>query len=423
MEQEELHRFIYFLTHNKSFSKEQHRRMNCLLARDFVMLSYQAQSRINVLVNNFDQIDDKLPQQSKFAKAIKFVQKKERDNKISSKVKHREGVKEDYISPKNIQQFLKEYNQDDVLKYTCHLIDADEVISSINNECDSDTYDFSKHIELIQKHLISLLKSYEERNVFLSPNIISLIHVYLTGKDIKGNNRTWSANKIDIGWGCDELISWAKKNPGKIPNPGPNIVRKQKNSGFSLTSAFLSETTGVRIKSFSQLVIFFKSQFHIRSDNSLKSILNHVNQRWNDTDVIFSFSKEKFNDNLELLTDVDKLIQSYTKIINLCIECKSEKGPIRVELSFYDEQDGGHTFFEINHQNSRYKKTLKNAIERIGESQARLVEKQINGLCDLYVEALFSDGQCARINLWDDSPKLTYSKTNNINGVKYILRF
>lgn len=405
MEQQELQEFIYFLTRSKQLSRPQQRKRDSLLARDCEPIHHEINSVIGE-TNSSNEIISQTPPPPK-----------------RTEISHRHGVKAKYTSPHNIQQFLQDYNQDSVLKYTCHLIDADEVITGINNECHSDTYDFFKHIELIQKHLSSLLKSYETKKIFLSPNIISLIHVYLTGKDFKGENKLWSANKIDIGWGCDELISWAKQHPGKIPNPGPNIVRKQKNSGFSLTSAFLSETTGVRIKSFSQLVIFFKSQFHIRSDNSLKSILSHVNQHWNDTNVIFSFSKEWFNDNLELLTDVDKLIQSYIKIINLCIECKSEEGPIHVELSFYDEQDGGHTFFEIHHQNSRYKKTLKNAMERIGEYQARLIEKQINGLCDLYVEALFSDGQCARINLWDDSRDLIYSKTNSINGVKYILRF
>lgn len=393
MERQELHEFIYFLTRNKQLSRAQQKKRDYLMARDYVS-------------NN---PDNPIEQGGTSPQSMPNL--------------HRTGVKAKYSSPQNIQKFLRDYNQDPVLKYTCHLIDADEVIMSINNECDSDTYDFFKHIELIQKHLLSLLKLYKKNHIFLSPNLISLIHVYLMGKDSKGNNRTWSANKIDVSWGCDELITWAKLNPGKVPNPGSNIAKKQKNSGFSLTSAFLSETTGVRIKSFSQLVIFFKSQFHIRSDNSLKSILNHVNQRWNDTDVIFSFSKERFNDNMELLTDVDKLIQAYIKIINLCIECKSEEGPIHVELSFYDEQDGGHTFFEIHHQNSLYKKTLKNSMERIGEYQARLVEKQINGLCDLYVEALFSDGIGARINLWDSSPNFISTTVDNVIGVKYILTF
>lgn len=383
MERKELQEFIYFFTRNKQLSRAQQRKRDYLLARDCSRKSNGVPS----------------PNPST-----------------------RPGVNARYISPKNIQDFLRYYNQDSVLKYTCHLIDEDEVITSINNECDSNTYDFFKHIELIKKHFSSLLKLYEERHVFLSPNIISLIYVYLTGKDIKGENRAWSANKIDVGWGCDELISWAEQNPGMIPNPGKNIAKKQRNGGFHLATAFLSGTTGERIMSFPQLVIFFKSQFHIRSDNSLKKILSHVNQRWNDTDVIFSFSNERFNDNLDLLTDVDKLIQSYIKIINLCIECKSEEEPIQVELSFYDEQDGGHTFFEIHHQNSRYKKTLKNAMERIGESQARLIENQINGLCDLYLEAVFSDGVSARINLWDSSPFNT-TPIDNVIGVKYILRF
>ena len=403
MERKELQEFIYFLTRSKQLSKVQQRKRDYLLARDYMSINHETQSVIGETNSTIEIIGD--------------------STRPTSKIIHRRGVKAKYTSPKNIQQFLQDYNQDPVLKYTCHLIDADEVISNINNECDSDTYDFSKHIKLIKKHLLSLLKSYEERSIFLSPNLISLIHVYLTGKDIKGENKTWSANKIDVGWGCDMLNSWANQNPGIIPNPGPNIVRKQKNSGFSLASAFLSETTGARIKSFSQLVIFFKSQFHIRSDNSLKSILIYVNQRWSDTEVIFSFSKERFNDNMELLTDVDKLIQSYIKIINLCIECKSDKGPIHVELSFYDDQDSGHSFFEIHHQNTCYKKTLKNSMERIGESQARLIEKQINGLCDLFVEAVFSDGIGARINLWDNDPSFNYTAINSVQGVKYVLRF
>ncbi len=403
MERQELQEFLYFLTRSKQLTRAQLIKRDKLLVRDCMPINHETQPSISDAIDTDKSIDD-------------FPSKSIESN-------HRPGVKGKYISPQNIQQFLRDYNQDSVLKYTCHLIDADEVISSIINDCNTDAYDYFKHKELIYNHFSSLLESYEERRVFLSPNIISLICVYLTGKDIKGEHKSWSANKIDFGWGCDELFSWANQNPGKIPNPGPNIVRKQKNSGFSLTSAFLSETTGVRIKSFSQLVIFFKSQFHIRSDNSLKTILNYVNQRWNDTDVIFSFSKDRFNDNMELLTDVDKLIQSYIKIINLCIECKSEEGPIRVELSFYDEQDGGHTFFEIHHQNSLYKKTLKNSVERIGEYQARLVEKQINGLCDLYVEALFSDGIGARINLWNSSPDFVSTTIDNVIGVKYILSF
>ena len=382
MEQKELQEFLYFFTRNKQLSRAQQKKRDYLLARECFRKS----------------------------------------NGISPNPSTRPGINARYIPPKNIQDFLRDYNQDSVLKYTCHLIDADEVITSINNECGSDAYDFFNHIILIRYHFSLLLRNYMEQGIFLSPNMISLIHVYLTGTDMRGENGSWSANSINFGWGCDELIAWVNENPGMIPNPGGNIAQRQRNGGFILPAAFLSETTGNRIRSFSQLVIFFKSQFHIRSDNSLKSILNHVNQRWNDTDVIFSFSKERFNDNLDLLTDVDKLIQSYIKIINLCIECKSEEEPIQVELSFYDEQDGGHTFFEIHHLNSRYKKTLKNAMERIGESQARLIENQINGLCDLYLEAVFSDGVSARINLWDSSP-FNDTPIDNVIGVKYILSF
>lgn len=404
MERQELQEFLYFLTHSKQLTRAQQRKRDNLLAKNLVTINRDIQPSVGETNNDGEDIGI---------------------SKLSTtEAEHRLGVKAKYTSPKNIQQFLQDYNQDNVLKYTCHLIDADEVISGIINDCDSDTYDFFKHIELIKKHLFSLMKLYEERGAFLSPNIITLIHVYITGKDIMGENRTWSTNRIDVGWGCDEIVSWANQNPGKIPNPGPNIVKKQKSSGFALTSAFNSKKTGKRVKSFSDLVIFFKSQFHIRSDNSLKKILSYVNQdRWSDSEVIFSFSQDRFSEGVELLTDVDKLIQAYVKIINLCIENKDAEEPAQIELFFYDEPDTKFTYFEIHHLNSCYKKTLKSSIERIGESQARLIEKQINGLCDLFVEARFSDGSSARINLWDQSPDLSYTQTNSITGVKYILRF
>ena len=135
MERKELQEFIYFLTRSKQLSKVQLRKRDYLLARDYMSINHEIQSVIGETNNTSEIIGD--------------------STRPTSIIIHRRGVKAKYASPKNIQQFLQDYNQDPVLKYTCHLIDADEDISNINNECDSDTNDFSKHNFGLNTNLVS----------------------------------------------------------------------------------------------------------------------------------------------------------------------------------------------------------------------------------------------------------------------------
>ena len=67
----------------------------------------------------------------------------------------------------------------------------------------------------------------------------------------------------------------------------------------------------------------------------MRVILERINAKWKPEDVQISFVENKFNDNVELFTDIDKLIQAYQKIIAICIENRSDNNnPINVELSF-----------------------------------------------------------------------------------------
>ena len=347
---------------------------------------------------------------------------------------HRSGVLGiQYISPQNLQNFLRDYNQDPILRYTCHLIDSDDAIELIKKECKTDSYVFSEHLRLIKKRFNDLRWKFKQNNCQLNPNMITLICVYLTGVDLKGNSKdengekiSWSSDNVKTTWANEEILQWSKDHPVCIPNPGPNIEEKQNNnSGYILLKRFKSRITGTAIKSFSELVVFFKSQFHIRQDNSLKSILEIKNKQWEPKNAEIEFSESSFNNSVELFTDVGKLIQAYEKIINLCIECRSnEYEPVKIVLCFYDDMESKHSFFTIHHLNSIYKKTSKSAIERLGEKHAELISKQINGLCDLYIEAKFGDNKCGRINLWDEKSDFDFLPINDdFSGVKYILRF
>lgn len=364
----EIQEFIYFVTHFKQFDRRQKLQRDRLLARDI---------------------------------ANKYVEK---DINMRN---HRNGIPCEYIQPKELQKFLFDFNQDEVLKYTCHPIDSEEVIEEINKQCKTDIYSVEAHSKLILERFESKFK-----NVKSSRNMQGLIFAYLKGP------KEWSSNRVVINWSSNELISWSNENKGKIASPGKNIAAKQKNYGFKLPNPFVSSINGQRVATFTNLVIFFKTLFHIRRDNSLKNIITYNNKSIENVNITFS---SNFNENIELFTDVDKLLQAYKNIIKICTDCSLEGEQPVFEISFYKEEN--NVYFCIHHINTKYGKTLDDSLKRIGESQSNLIKNQINGLCDLFIEADFGNKEYARINLWDESDELKAQNIAEMQGVKYILRF
>ena len=328
-----------------------------------------------------------------------------------------------------MQLFLREFNQDEVLKYTCHEIDTDETIREICDLCESEEYSVKKHSELIKNAFDELNKKMIRDKIFKDPKMFALISVYLTG-ETKGGQNQWSSLGIDTNWTSKDLLSWSENNPGIIPSPGRNIARKQRNVGFELPKAIQSNLTGNRILNFKELVLYFKSLFHIRRDNSLREILSYVNkeERYYEKNISIFFSEQKFGNNIELFTDVDKVVQTYKHILDICKKSHKDEERIIIELSFYVEDN--HIYFCIHDTNSVYGKNLMAAATRIGELQKPLIYDKINGLCDLFIEADFDNKEYARIALWHEKscplnqkPNLVVEKIESCKGVKYILRF
>ena len=207
MKEKDLLEFIHFFTHNKNLTRSQRLKRNKLLARDYA--------------EGAESLHEESPQRLDFESAHDEV-----DGPTKSIPYYRTGVNGvNYVSPQHIQSFLRDYNQDDVLKYTCHLIDTDEIIKDICSECGSEKYDFQKHKKLICNRFYSLRKRYKDEERFLNPNMITLINTYLTGKDMKGNTTSWSSNAIQVNWSSEQLEDWSNNNPYIIPNPGKNIAK------------------------------------------------------------------------------------------------------------------------------------------------------------------------------------------------------
>jgi hypothetical protein len=367
-----------------------------------------------------------------------------------------------YINPfsgNGLTAFLLTYNQDPLLKYTCHTI-GDGIVSCkedgvekeynivdyIKKVANIDTYTIREHQRILQERFNELCnekktdKKGKERNkYFFSKNIKNLILVYLTGKNYEGEKKGWSSDNIEINWANEELFAWSDTHPDCVPHPNGTLKNKQK-VFFKLEKPFTSKLNGKRIRDFSDLVIHFKYLFHIRSDNSLKDLLEYRNKKWK-AEIDFQFD-EKFYENIELFTDVDKLLQIYDEILkNITDTIPKENEKYKLEegekhkivLSFYEKEK--IIYFEILHIHPRYPfylKTSNNALERIGDFQTSLINK-INGIANLYIEADFKEeGKSYQINLWEgkwDEEKrrhirevVSKEEIEQVGGVKYKLR-
>lgn len=323
-----------------------------------------------------------------------------------------------YLNPSSLYKYLFEFNQNRILKSTCHEID-DNALADINEYCRTETYDFHKYLEKI----ISAFEEHDKKyNCIFSTK--SIIRGYITGKDYYKNQlkNGWSSDNIHISWADSSLYDWALIN--KIPpNSSQEYFKTKRKKGFEI-KAFTSKLSNKRIQTFRELVLYFKCLFHIRADNSLKSILCNINENngFNEK-IIFHIDDDTFPSNIELFTDVDKLIQGYIKLVKLIIEQHTKDSKPEVKLSFYEI--GNSVCLSIHHLNNTYNKTIQNTLERRGQSYTDLIAKQLNGMCNLYLKADFGREEKAEINLWNGKKMNanTGSLNNFTGGVEHIFEF
>ncbi len=310
-----------------------------------------------------------------------------------------------YIDPLNLYNALLTYNQNPILKTTCHPISSAN-IEVIVHQSGINSYDYKKHLELIKLNF----KELAEKEKFTT-KMYMLIKNYLTGEG------TWSSQNISNSWSGIDLEDWANKNPSIVPNPEDSLIEALGNEGYPLEKPFISKLTNKPIRNFSELVLYFKSLWHIKEDNSLQKILEIKNtdskcEEWATVQFI------NFSQTLNLFTDVDKLVQAYSKIIDL-IKASSNQDHQEMKISYYEE--GSKKILSIHQLNTLWKKSISDTIERpFGNSMLPLIEKQINGLCDLHIQAKFEDNKNYEVNLWDGKERKAVS-IPLFDGVKYLL--
>jgi len=322
-----------------------------------------------------------------------------------------------HIDPYDLYKFLFEYNQNMVLKTTCHEADSDQT-EAINSFCNVSEYDFENHIREIIKAFISHEKTY--RAPF---QIKALFRGYLTGQDYKGEElkNGWSTEDVEINWKHVGLLNWATKNKGCPPHLNETVLGDKELVGFEF-GQINSKISGKTIQNFTQLVLHFKDLFHIRNDNSLREIIERTNK---DEEFVKNIDFKEFDNhdfprNISHFTNVDRLRQVYIRLIRIIIK-QGDSKPV-VKLKFYELGDS--IWFSIHHLNSVYKKSANNAVDAIGMDYGYLISqvKGLNGLCNFYLNADFGNNEFCSINLWNELPRKK-SKISEFSGVEHLLEF
>ena len=138
--------------------------------------------------------------------------------------------------------------------------------------------------------------------------------------------------------------------------------------------------------------------FHIREDNSLLEIIRFHNEKWNEQ-IDFQIDETYFQKNIEIFTDVDKVLQAYDDIIRLIILFNKNLKP-RVRLSLKESQVA--TSLSIHHLDRTYAKSLETCKNRlIGQNYSSII-KNLNGICNIYLTADFGSNQFAAFAIWDE---------------------
>ena len=314
-----------------------------------------------------------------------------------------------YIDPTRQYNALLAYNQNPILKTTCHDVNENNLDIIISKSGNSDNYIFTKHLDLIIKEFKKISSN---REFGFTDKMYTLINNYLTGEG------TWSSQNLKMSWGNIFLKKWANENPGMVPNPSNNLVEQHNYVECFLEEEIVSKHTNKSITNFTDLVLYFKSLWHIKyEENPLLPILKKCNEdfrfnKW--SDIKF----DNFSETITLYTDVDKLVQAYRNIINL-IKNNKKSGRAKIVISFY--QTNNKKVLSIFQRDTFWGKSIEDTIEKpFGNDMVPLINNQINGLCDLFLRAKFENDKYAEINLWNGKQR-TASKIDKIEGVKYLL--
>jgi len=387
--------FIKKLLENEKFSKDQKERFLQLVVNEYSNNQLESDELLEQL-NNIKNSNHHIPSD------LNIKLKNLLEEKRLKKIKATDICSVGYVDPMNLYNFLHDYNQNPILKTTCHLIDSDELIN-ILKYTKKNRYSFNAHKKAIEQEYFSLLEKYRGKT-FKSTN--ALIGEYLNGF----RNVGWTTDKILLNWSSSELKEWAVNNSGYPPNPAHGLGEPFKFKPINLKS-------GYTLNNFSDLVLHFKKQIQFKGKQGLLDMIDEVNFQFRKEAI---FNVDRVKENLRLYTDTSKVRQIYKALVRMSIEhfkeAKKEEIPI-FDLIF--EEDRNKIVFSIHNTNSQFGKSINDVESRYGQDFTNLIDKQINGVCDFSLTADFI-GEYADISIWPPGNPVFFK---SFNGVQFNLIF
>lgn len=394
--------FIIELLNDKRLSQSQREKLFSLTHGELKKLELNDE----LILEKIDALEKKI-----FADVDKVAPSREHIQPYSEKdISNKDSSLNNYINPRNTSKFLNEFNQNIILKSTTHEID-ENLLEDLLKELNLTVYDYNTHVRGIQKEFEGLSKKY-----FVNIGLVPKFNEFLFLK----NNKGWSQNSIRMSWKAKEIEDWCNQNTGKCPNPGKDL-----NYPVCSLKDVLELKDGTQLCSFNEVISHFKGQIEFRDGTDLKKIILKVNRTFfPDVDI----NSEGIQEGIRFYSDVEKVVQAYKGIVKMCLDHweqsgKDSENKPKLKLLLSEDRTDSETriIFSINHTNSIFGKTAEALLDRYGSSTTGLINKQINGLCDLTIKAEFPNNEFYEVVVWPDKRLVLF--LDKFSGVQFDLIF
>lgn len=315
-----------------------------------------------------------------------------------------------YINPRNIAQFLTALNSNRILRSTTHTIDED-ILKELLVDMGINKYDYATHMKFVREEFDKLRKQFSLPTAILA----KLNEFYFFEKKLG-----WSAASVKVSWSAPEIREWCKKNEGRVPNPGHDL---------DYSPPYLNNVINVDgkiLNTFEDGINLLKTQIECRDESYLEIILAKINKEKFST---ININIEKVSKTVRFYTDVEKVMQGYTSIINLCKDIRNQSKKslknLKIEVSLYTgsiNNTDNVVILSILDKGGMYNRDIDIRTFRYGVSYTKLIKNYLNGLCHIDLRADLPNKNSVFYRIWPEGGKVV-PLNEPVNGVQYDLIF
>ena len=366
--------FVYYMTHSKSLTIEQKKKIDLLLARDLSMP--KADKSISKSVENDE-------------------------NPLNTRIC-------EFHEPQKVFEFLHKFTLNNTaLKYTTHFWDK-------NPETDEYKY---KKLEAFKADYTKELEKYSFNFTTFKPDHLGKIIKNFLNPD-ESKNFPWSEHKLKIGYN-KYIGEWMDANPGLQPASMPIYAFPKELQPKGLIN-------GKVLSYFSDVIDIFKHCIEFR-DNDLYISIRKIfksSDHYIDREAANTLKGRSIYTDTELVNEALRIIAGNVfqrpMYPNIKIDCKLDVLNDKKAVQLRILQMGSFSNRDINDEKIKAKSE---------EGDFYMIKEKLRNLCDFSVESKFrigNDIRHCRINYLssnDNTEDIMYLNDKECEGFTYILIF